>query len=323
MEAAVPPALPEPESWAEALEVLGLFGRTADWLALVCRHGGVFTRNQFCGRYGCRRNAAHRFVGRLVRAGFAREHRLSFGRTNGAYCHIRHPSPYRVLGLGPQFARPPRSKALLWRRLLGLDYVLERCDSPWLAGEEELVGHFTHVGVRPGVLPRREYKGAVGRTVRRFPMRYPIASDGWEWSTFVFVDPGYDTTVPLGYWADTHRRLWNGLRRRGVEVHVVAAVRSHAAAQRARNRLKHWTGSFSGIALTPEEWWLLEDIEIARDADDPSAFDQWGGLQAAMRLRAPLRRRADAAAADAGRMDSYSTHVAVRLGDPSVDARLY
>ncbi|MCY3971003.1 MAG: hypothetical protein OXG74_13785 [Acidobacteria bacterium] len=319
----MPPTLPDPDSWAEALKVLGLRERTADWLALVCRHGGVFTRRQFCDRYACRRNAAHRFVGRLARAGLAREYRRPGGRTNGTYCHIRDSSPYHVLGLGPQFARPPRSPTLLWRRLLGLDYVLERHDSDWLHTEEDLVAHFTHVGVRPGVLPKREFKGAVGKTVRRFPMRYPIDSDGWEWSTFVFVDPGYDTTVPLGYWADTHRRLWNGLRRRGIEVHVVAAVRSHAAAQRARNRLKHWTGYYSDAALTHDEWWLLEDIETAIDANDPSVFDEWGGFRRAMRLRAPLRRRADAADKGNGRIDSYSTHVAVRLGDPCVDARLY
>ena len=51
---------------AQALEPLGWTGRRAEWIALACFHGGVFTRQQWTSFLGCHDEQVRRAVRRLV-----------------------------------------------------------------------------------------------------------------------------------------------------------------------------------------------------------------------------------------------------------------
>ncbi|MCY4624126.1 MAG: hypothetical protein OXC99_03870, partial [Chloroflexi bacterium] len=98
--------------------------------------GGVFTRGQYCERYGCRRNAAGRMVVRLTAAGLAREYPRPGAPTNGRFCHVRAARVYRALGLEPPRARVPAGEQL-WRLLLGLDYVAAHPERGWIPTLEQ------------------------------------------------------------------------------------------------------------------------------------------------------------------------------------------
>ena len=47
--------------------------------------------------------------------------------------------------------------------------------------------------------------------------------------SFVFPDPGHGTNRALRYWASDHLPLWEALRREGIEVQVIVALRDNAA----------------------------------------------------------------------------------------------
>ncbi len=94
----------------KALAKLGWWGGKAEWVALVCRHGGAFTRDQLCAE------------------------------------HIRH--------------RKAASEEVLLRRLLSLDYAIERPNLSWLPTEPEKVAAFEEIGIDRRVLPARVYRGA-------------------------------------------------------------------------------------------------------------------------------------------------------------------
>ena len=59
------------------------------------------------------------------------------------------------------------------RRLLSLDYVIERTGLPWLATEHEKVGAFEALGIERASLPVRVYRGAAGATRRYFRSNCP------------------------------------------------------------------------------------------------------------------------------------------------------
>ena len=56
----VPPPILHLMQRTAAVEALGRSGRDAEWLAPVCLHSGVFTRQQYRARYTCDKRAASR-----------------------------------------------------------------------------------------------------------------------------------------------------------------------------------------------------------------------------------------------------------------------
>ena len=56
-----------------ALEGFGWAGRQAEWIALACLHGGVFTRAQWTSFLGCHHEKVRRAVRALVAQGVAVE----------------------------------------------------------------------------------------------------------------------------------------------------------------------------------------------------------------------------------------------------------
>ena len=151
-----------------ALEPFGWTGRQAEWIALVCLHSGVFTRDQISAYLRIDRWQALRFVRGLLERGLAAEDRLA-GRK---VCRISARAVYRALGAEDIRHRRIASAEVLLRRLLSLDYVIGHTGLPWLPTEPEKVGAFEGLGLDRRVLPVRVYRGVGGETRRYFPLKY-------------------------------------------------------------------------------------------------------------------------------------------------------
>ena len=315
----IAPPIPHLRDRPAALEPLGWTGRDAEWIALVCLHAGVFVRSQFCSRYGLGRPAAHHFARRLTEARIVREHSIPERQSPQRYCHFHTRGLYRALGVEHIRHRKRCSTNVLFRRLLSLDYVIERPDLPWLPTEAEKVAHFESLGIERGVLPRL-LKGRRGHRTRRYfgRIKLPLAAQGRD-AVFVYVDPDRDTDKELRTWAREHEPLWNALRALGGSVRVVAVVRTLGKQQHYAKVLKGWVGSRQSHSaagpLTPEEREELTALHKALDTTDHAALDRWGGLMPAARKYAPLKRRAKLPDSKSSRIDSYSTHLAERLSE--------
>ena len=86
-----------------ALEGFGWAGRQAEWIALACLHGGVFTRAQWTSFLGCHHEKVRRAVRALVAQGVAVEEDPPGIDGIGRVCRIHG---YRALGAG--IGSPPR-----------------------------------------------------------------------------------------------------------------------------------------------------------------------------------------------------------------------
>ncbi|MYB05177.1 MAG: hypothetical protein F4Y24_02375, partial [Gemmatimonadetes bacterium] len=165
------------ERRATALEPLGWKGRRAEWIALACCHGGVFTRVQWTSFLGCHHEKVGRAVRKLVAQGVAIEEKPPGIKGIGRICRIHGRGIYKALGLGDRRRRRITSPEVVMRRLLGLDYVLEHPRLPWLPTEADRVAAFEALGIGRGLLPQRVYRGALGGLRRFFPLGLPIALD--------------------------------------------------------------------------------------------------------------------------------------------------
>ncbi len=165
------------EDRAAALMARGWTRREAEWLALVCLHSGVFLRSQYLAFIGRTNPAlAHRFIRRCRK--YAVEQPWNGSRLR--ICRIAARRMYRVLGVEHIRHRRPAAPEVVLRRLLSLDYLLERPHTSWLPTEAEKVDALTAAGIARDVLPRRLYQGAVGAQYRYFPTSYRSRSTAGE-----------------------------------------------------------------------------------------------------------------------------------------------
>ena len=118
---------------------------------------------------------------------------------------------------------------ILMRRLLSLDYLIERPTLGWLPTEADKVQRFEALGTSPSNCRSRS-------TSRRRRL-----------ST---VDAGQSTDSELRAWGMAHAPLWAALRARTFAVHIVAVGTGIEAANRAAPVLTHWTqdGDGQGVA---------------------------------------------------------------------------
>ena len=153
----------------KALEAFGWTGRRAEWIALACLHGGVFTRAQWTSFLGCHHEHVRRAVHALVAQGAAIEENPPGIAGIGRVCRIHRRGIYRALGAGDRRRRRITSREVLMRRLLAFDYVLDHPQLPWLPTEPEKMAAFEALSVERRLLPRRVYRGAAGNLRRYFP----------------------------------------------------------------------------------------------------------------------------------------------------------
>ena len=183
------------------LEPFGWNPQDAEWVALVCLHSGVFTRAQYMAYCNAHPEQARRFVQGLLDLKLAVEEPIPVIRRENRTraCRITHKGIYRQLGVpNIRHRRFPDPGAYL-RRLLSLDYVIEHPELEWLPTEEEKVWYCGDIGIPTEQMPKRIYTGAAGAVTRYFPLKLPVS--GGPTCTFVYVDPGNDTSTEMQHWA--------------------------------------------------------------------------------------------------------------------------
>ncbi len=273
------------EERARALEPLGWRGRRAEWIALACFHGGVFTRVQWTSFLGSHHEKVGRAVRKLV------EEKPPGIKGIGRICRIHGRGIYKALGLGDRRRRRITSPEVVMRRLLGLDYVLEHPRLPWLPTEADRVAAFEALGIERGLLPQRVYRGALGGLRRFFPLGLPIALDT-ERAVFVYAEPGYETATAIRSWGAKHGDLWKGLWDLGIKIEVVAVVRRWKEYGRTSRVLTNWSRYPRPSEIDEETRRDLARIEQAILGGDVRTLDEYGGLQAALKRAVALEKRA-------------------------------
>ena len=155
---------------------------------------------------------------------------------------------YRALGIPDVRHRRGKDATtqVLMRRVLSLDYLIDRPSLGWLPTEADKVQRFEALGIDRGTFPYRLY-GPHGKPQipRYFAFKLPIAVDEHT-ATFVYVDAGQSTDSELRAWGVAHAPLWAALRARTFAVHVVAVGKGIEAANRAAPVLTRWTQDGDG-----------------------------------------------------------------------------
>ncbi len=273
-----------------ALEAFGWTGAKAEWIALACLHSGVFTRAQCAAFLDAHPEQVRRVVHALIAQRFAVEETVPGVRGIGRVCRVHSRKIYRALEAEHVRHRRSASTGVLMRRLLSLDHVIERLNSPWLATEGEKVAAFEALGIERELLPSRLYRGAAGTTRRFFPVKLPVAL-GPERAVFVYADSGHRTAAALRSWGAAHRELWRALRSRGRAVEVVVAVRTLQETERADRVTGRWVGAQSSDGPVDSAVDELARIERAIVEGAVDVLDEFGGLQAAMKRSVELEKR--------------------------------
>ncbi len=301
----------------KALGHFGWTGREAEWIALVCLHSGVFTRDQIRDWLGIHRHTARRFVQDIMDRRLGAEDTIE-GRK---VCRIAARAVYRALGAEDIRHRRIASAEVLLRRLLSLDYVMAHTGQAWLPTEPEKVAAFEALGLDRRVLPVRVYRGVAGDTRRYFPLKLPIALDAGR-AVFVYADPGHDTATGLRSWGRAHRELWEGLQEQGRKVEAVAVVRTDSEFGRAEKVLGNWTdpkrspGRSKASATGREIRREIERIEQGIRGRDKRVTGRYGSLRGCLVRLAELRAALPTAPSEA-MIDGYTVWRSARIpGDP-------
>ena len=297
----------------KALRRFGWTAREAEWIALVCLHSGVFTRDQISDWLRIDRFKALRFVQDITRRRLAAENTHE-GRK---VCRISARAVYRALGAEDIRHRRIASPEVLMRRLLSLDYVIGHAGQAWLPTEPEKVAAFEALGIERRVLPVRVYRGGAGDTRRYFPLKLPVALES-DRAVFVYADPGHDTATGLHSWGRAHRELWQELQERGRAVEAVGVVRTDSEFDRAEKVLGNWTDPArstgrSKVSATGREIRReIERIEQGIRGRDESVIGEHGSLRGCLTRLAELRAALPTAPSEA-MIDGFTVWRSTRL----------
>ena len=144
-----PATVPTLQDRAGQLAALGWTGREAEWIALIALHSGVFTRSQWCHFFGgANREAARVFVRALIEKQRAIEDERAIFPGGARAVLLTGKAPYRALGISDVRHRRGKDATtqVLMRRLLSLDYLIERPTLGWLQTEKDKVHRFEALG---------------------------------------------------------------------------------------------------------------------------------------------------------------------------------
>ena len=316
---------------AGKIEALGWSAREAEWIALVALHSGVFTRSQW-GAFFRETHAepARRFVRALIEKKAGAEDERAMFPGGARAVHITHKPIYRALGIENVKHRRGAKETnthVLMRRLLSLDYLIERPTLGWLPTEDEKVQQFEALGISRATLPYRKYGAPDKAQPRYFALKLPIAVDE-QAATFVYVDPGQSTDSELRAWGGAHVPLWAALRARTFAVQVVAVGMGAEAASKAAAVLKRWTQDGDGTAAPEPTGPTKADPEIRQErariegaftTGDPVTISALGGLDTATRRLIAIRAMPEGTPTRTtarGAIDRYATWNTTRLISP-------
>ena len=155
-----PVTVPTLEDRAGQLAALGWTGREAEWIALVALHSGVFTWSQWCHFFGgAHPEQARRFVRALIDKKLAIEDERLMLPGGARAVLLTGKAPYRALGIPDVRHRRAKDATtqVLMRRLLSLDYLIERPTLAWLPTEADKLQRFEALGIDRGTFPYRLY----------------------------------------------------------------------------------------------------------------------------------------------------------------------
>ena len=239
---------------------------------------------------------------------------------------------YRALGIPDVRHRRGRDATtqVLMRRVLSLDYLIERPSLGWLPTESDKVQRFEALGIDRGTFPYRLY-GSHGKPQipRYFAFKLPIAVDEHT-ATFVYVDAGQTTDSELRAWGVAHAPLWAALRARTFAVHIVVVGTGAKAADRAAPVLTRRTqdGDGQGAAdpagpthADPDIRHEIARLKTALTTGNRQMLREWGTFEKAadriLYLEAlpagtPTRTTAR------GAIDRFTIWPTVRLTTPEV-----
>ena len=307
------------------LEPFGWTQEEAEWVALVCLHSGAFTRSQFCVHFDSSTKRAKRFVERLVERRFAVEETVlpaTVGRAT-RICRITQKSIYRALDIPNVRHRRYADPAVLFRRLLSLDYVIDHLDLEWLPTEEEKVWYCEKLGIGRDLLPQRVYAGAVGGATRYFNLKLPIA--GGPRTVFVYIDPGNNTDTELKSWGESHEALWTRLRTLGIRIHVAGIARGLDAEHRTQTALKWWARDIAGGVVddSPQtrEWRReLAEMSDGIESTNAAVLSRYGGFDQALQRFRELTAQPPDRTARRIRIDTYEAWRSDRISTLGAEA---
>ena len=154
------------------------------------------------------RSRACRFVRTLLDRGVATDDDRAIFPGGARAVHITHKPINRALGIeNVKHRRGAKhtSTPVLMRRLLSLDYLIERPTLGWLPTEVDKVQRFEALGIDRAVLPYRTYGEGATAQKRFFALKFPVAVDE-QAATFAYVDPGLTTDSELRAWGVATRR---------------------------------------------------------------------------------------------------------------------
>ena len=300
----------------QALAPLGWTGREAEWIALVCLHSGVFTRPQFCRYFNTQRMTALRFVKALVerRVGVESDRVMFHG--GGRTCRISGKAVYRALGVENIRHRKPAGNAIVMRRLLSLDFVLEHPGMNWLPTEGEKVEFIEEIGVPSRLIPRRIYYGAAGAQKRYLRSSCPspgtLELSPLPMSIRAGIPPANST-----HGGGAHGRLWDAVRAQGRRVEVVAIGAELDTVLRADRVLQLWAAAEPGKVI--EGLTAKQEIRAIKEAlhkRDRGFLGQYGGMSQAAERYKELLTLPEAELAEGVSIDGYSTYHATRFSEP-------
>ena len=281
------------------LETVGFTPRQAEWIALVCLHSGLFTRDQVEAFLRSSQPTASRFVQRLLDARLSGRPIVRDLNKGGRHvCHLFARQIYRLLEIPYLRHRRETPPEVTRRRLLSLDAVLDHPEMAWLGTEQEKVACFQQLGIGPDLLPRRIHAGRARGRVQYFPLRLPVAVEP-DRAIFVYIDPGMGTRSELDYWGRAHRQLWDKLRETGRRVEVVAMAWEQKHLDRARRRLEFWAAGARGDASRQADF-LRQAIADA----DWDTVERHGGFDAVVD-KINRAAKATAAGSGAGMIDDF------------------
>ena len=298
----------------KALEAFGWTGKQAEWIALVCLHSGVFTRDQISDWLGIHDRTARRFIRDMLDQRLAAEGQACGpeGLPDLRACSLPgargrgHPPPPDRLHRGapapPALARLRDRAHRTWRGCR---------PSPRRSARSR------RSGIDRRVLPVRVYRGAAGDTRRYFPLKLPVALDT-ESAVFVYADPGHETAAGLHSWGRAHRELWRELRDRGLPVEAVAVVLGGSEFERAEKVLGNWTaparspGRSTGAATGRRIRREIDRIEQAIRGMDESVIQAYGSLRGCLARLVELRAALPTAPSEA-MIDGFAVWRSPRL----------
>lgn len=138
-----------------ALEHLGFSEAQTQFIVTVALHSGFCLRRHYATLTGLKYGAGVRgFLDRLVARGLARGQ--AFRPDRGRVYHLHHTSIYNSIGQDDNRNRRHTSAALIARKLMLLDYVLDHPTTEWISTEQDKVALFTtRFGVAISELPHR------------------------------------------------------------------------------------------------------------------------------------------------------------------------